>query len=196
MRSVTQARTTRRRLVGGTVLLGTAAALSATDASTAAGSGRGAESQMVASMQEAEKVGEATMPSWTFVVLTYQDPYAQPLLSPKEPEAGKRYIGAQVEIRNDSDRPLAVSPGQIRLRDSDALEYVSGLAVGSDPRLFDVNMSPGERVRGWVWYVVPEAAQAVEIFYVPAAPQLRVEVAPTAAEPEATPTDSDDGTGG
>ena len=116
------------------------------------------------------------MPDWRFIVVTYEDPYSREMLQPQEPEPGKRYIAAEVEVRNNSDRPLAVAPGQIRLRDADAVDYTNSGLVGSDPRLYDVNMLPGERVRGWVWYGVAEGVQPVELVYVPAAPQLRVDV--------------------
>ncbi len=116
------------------------------------------------------------MPDWRFVVVTYEDPNSREMLQPQEPEAGKRYIAAEVEIRNDSDRRLAVSAGQIRLRDAEAIDYTNSGLVGSDPRLYDVNMLPGERVRGWVWYGVAEDVQPVELVYVPTAPQLGVDV--------------------
>jgi len=139
------------------------------------------------SRQEAtpSAVGEAMMPEWRFVVHTYQDPYPKQLLQPQEPEAGKRYVGAEVEIRNDSDRPLSISPGQIRLRDAESVDFSSSGVVGSDPRLYDINMLPGERVRGWVWFGMPEEITAAELVYIPSAPQLRVAVgAGTEAESE------------
>ncbi len=158
-------RSTRRRFVGGAALAGALPGL-----------GRAANAR--ATWQEATPtvVGEAEMPEWRFVVIAYQDPYPGTMLQPQQPEAGTRYVGAEVEIRNESQRPLAISPAQIRLRDADAVDYGSGGIVGSDPRLFDVNMLPGERVRGWVWFGVPEAAVATELVFVPSAPQLRVEV--------------------
>ena len=119
---------------------------------------------------------EAAMPVWRFVVVAYEDPYSKKMLLPQEPEQGKRYIGIEVEIRNHSDRPLAVSPGQVRLRDAEATDYTNGGMVGSDPRLYDVNMLPGERVRGWVWFGVPEAFSRPCLVYVPAAPHLLVDV--------------------
>ena len=121
------------------------------------------------------------MPDWRFVVVTYEDPYTKEMHQPQEPEEGMRYIGAEVEIRNDSDRPLAVSPGQVRLRDVEATDYTNGGMVGSDPRLYDVNMLPGERVRGWVWFGVAEDVQPSQLVYVPAAPQLLVGVTPVSS---------------
>ncbi len=81
-----------------------------------------------------------------------------------------------MEIRNDSDQPLAGSPGQVRLRDVEATDYTNGAMVVSDPRLFNVKMLPGERARGWVWFGVAEDAQPSHLVYVPAAPQLLVGV--------------------
>jgi len=124
----------------------------------------------------AATTAEVGMPDWRFVMVTYEDPYSREMLQPQEPEAGKRYIAAEVKIRNGSDRPLAVSPGQIRLRDAEAIDYTNSGLVGSDPRLYDVNMLLGERVRGWMWNGVAESVQPVELVYVPTASQLRVDV--------------------
>ncbi len=167
MRTGLKIRSTRRRFVGGVAAAGAAPIL-----------GRDGLELAAKSRQEAtpEAVGEAVMPEWRFVVLAYQDPYSGALLQPQEPEAGKRYVGAEVEIRNDSERPLAINPGQIRLRDAEAVDFSSSGVVGSDPRLYDVNMLPGERVRGWVWFGVPEEITAGELIYIPSAPQLRVAV--------------------
>lgn len=159
-------RSTRRRFVGTAAI---AAAVPAVDGGTMA---RAAWQEATPSAGSAE----AGMPDWRFVVVAYEDPYSKEMLQPQEPEQGKRYIGVEVEVRNDSDRPLAVSPGQVRLRDANAIDFTNGGMVGSDPRLYDVNMLPGERVRGWVWFGVAEDVQPAHLVYVPAAPQLLVDV--------------------
>ena len=159
-------RSTRRRFVGTAAAVAT---IPAVDGGTIAR----------AALQEATpaaETAEAGMPDWRFMVVAYEDPYSREMLLPQEPEQGKRYIGAEVEVRNNSDLPLAISPGQIRLRDAEATDYTNTGFIGSDPRLYDVNMLPGERVRGWVWFGVAEAVQPVQLVYVPAAPQLKVDV--------------------
>ena len=117
---------------------------------------------------------EATMPSWTLVVHTVQNPYAGTLVSPAEPNPDMRYIGIDVEVRNDSDRPLSVSVSNFRLLSADGTDYPAGGAAGSDPRLFDVNMMPTERVRGWIYCVVPNETVLSNLVYIPPAPQILV----------------------
>lgn len=72
--------------------------------------------------------------------------------------------------------------------DADGFEYSSGAVAGSEPLLPSLNMLAGDRVRGWVWYAVPEAAQVVELAYVAPPPRLAVSLSDT-GEPdeEATP---------
>lgn len=136
---------------------------------------RGSASARSAFMQDEQPlVGEVASPSWVFVINTLQDPYAGEVIRPEEPEPGTRYVGAEVEIRNDSQEPLNFTPGSVRLLDDAGFEYVSGSVAGSEPLLPSLNMSPGDRIRGWVWYAVPEAAQLVEIVYVAPSPRLAV----------------------
>lgn len=119
-------------------------------------------------------VGKMTSPSWVFVVHALQDPYAGEDIRPEEPVPGTRYVGAEVAIRNDSQEPLNVSSSSVRLLDNAGFEYVSGSVVGSEPLLPSVNMSPGDRIRGWVWYAVPEAGQLMEIVHIAPSPRLAV----------------------
>lgn len=157
---------TRRTFLGSTLL--------ATASASLLGPSLFAPAPAAAFQDEPALLGEVATPSWVFVVHRLQDPYAGEVIRPAEPEAGTRYVGAEVEIRNDSAHPLNFAPGGVRLQDSESFEYVFGTVSGSDPLLPTVNMLPGERLRGWVWYVVPEAAQLVELVYVAPAPRLVV----------------------
>ncbi len=124
-------------------------------------------------------VGQAGAPAWRFAVLTFQDPYRGTLQEPKEPQAGMRYVGAEVEIDNGSDLPLNYFSSDIRLNDDTGLEYRAGSTTGAEPRLRSRNLSPGERARGWVWFAVPEGATLTRVTYVAPAPEFRVELPPT-----------------
>jgi hypothetical protein len=122
-------------------------------------------------------VGQAEMPQWVFTVQAFQDPYAGELTRPAEPEPGIRYIGAEVVIENQSDQPLDFATSDVRLRDEQGVEYAASSAViGAEPKLVSQNLPDGERTRGWVWFAVPEGSAITELRFVPASPQLRVEL--------------------
>jgi len=170
---------TRRRFFGQTIASATTLALG-TQTATAF--------QTLAAMQEESLGGEATSPTWVFVLHSLQDPYAGEIVRPEEQAPGTRYLGADVEIRNESGEPLNFAPGGVRLVDADGFEYTSGAVAGSEPLLPSLNMLSGDRVRGWVWYAVPEAAQVVELAYVAPPPRLAVRLSPGSERDEgATP---------
>jgi hypothetical protein len=122
-------------------------------------------------------VGEAGMPEWTFTVLAYQDPYAGSVRSPDEQQPGVRYIGAEVVFDNASNQPLNVVSTDIRVRTSDGTEYPAGGMTGAEPKLNSQNVPPGEQARGWVWFVVPEDVEIVEIYFAAPRPRLQVPLA-------------------
>jgi len=157
---------TRRTLLGTTLITVAGASV--------LGTRRSASARSAVIQDDQPLVGEMASPSWVFVVHALQDPYAGEVIRPEEPEPGTRYVGAEVEIRNDSQDPLNFSSSGVRLLDDAGFEYVSGSVAGSEPLLPSLNMSPGDRVRGWVWYAVPEAGQLVEIVYVAPSPRLAV----------------------
>jgi hypothetical protein len=113
-------------------------------------------------------------PAWSFALHAVQDPYGGQMQVPQAPPAGTRYVAAEVEVINDSDQALNFTPVEIRLRDQAGTDYRGGAAIGAEPMISPRNLNPGERSRGWVWFIVPVATQAVEIVYVAPGPQYRV----------------------
>lgn len=114
------------------------------------------------------------LPAWFFAVHAVQDPYPGAMQAPATLPPGTRIVAAEVEVINDADQALNFTPVEIRLRDGGGVEYRGGGAIGVEPMIGPRNLNPGERSRGWVWFVLPEAAQPVEIAYVAPAPQFRV----------------------
>lgn len=115
-----------------------------------------------------------TAPQWVFELHQVQDPYAGTMQIPPEVPTGQRVLAVAVEVTNDSDQPLNFTPLDVRMRDAAGVEYRGGAAIGAEPTINPRNLNPGERSRGWVWYVVPEATDPAEIVYVAPPPQLRV----------------------
>jgi hypothetical protein len=103
-----------------------------------------------------------------------QDPYAGEIQAPPEPPAGTRYVATEVEIVNDSDQSLNVTPLDVRLRDEAGVEYRGGGAIGAEPTINPRSLNPGELSRGWAWFIVPAEAVLVEVVYVAPTPQFRV----------------------
>ena len=162
-------RPNRRTLIG-TALLGP---IATTLAAPSTSSGR-----FVALQEAATPLGEVTAPPWVFIVYVLQDPYTGTVLRPAEPMAGMRYIGAEVEVRNDSQDPLNVTSSSVRIRDTDGYEYIPGTVAGSEPLLANLNLGTSERIRGWIWFAVPEASVLDDIAFLAPSPRLTLPLTP------------------
>ena len=137
----------------------------------------------------------APVPDWRFVVHEMQDPYGGVLTNPAAPAPGVRYVGFDVEVVNASDQPLTVPGNAVVLWDDEGFTYRSGAVAGSEPPLPAWTLHGGERVRGWVWFGVPEGTTLSEILLVASAPELRLRLGldgvpslPGTPSPTATPT--------
>jgi multidrug efflux pump subunit AcrA (membrane-fusion protein) len=117
---------------------------------------------------------QVDMPAWAFVLHSMQDPYLDKLTFPAEIPAGNHVIRAEVSIINDSDQPLNFQSSSVRLLDADGVEYSAGSAQGREPRLVSQALPGGERSRGSVWFIVPDAAEVVEVKFYGPTPQFRV----------------------
>ena len=140
------------------------------------------QSPVPARHQGAEPLVTGTMPNWSIAVHAYQNPYQGTISTPKELDPTKRYIGAEIEVINDSDRPLAVVASQFRLRGNDSVNYPSGGFSGKEPRITDMNTLPGERQRGWVYFTVPVEVEILQLVYSPSDPQIYMDVPAASAD--------------
>lgn len=130
-----------------------------------------------ATQQSDEPIARVESPAWSFVLHELQDPYDGEIQAPEEPPPGTRYVATEVEIINDADQALNFTPLDIRLRDEAGVEYRGGVAIGAEPTINPRSLNPGERSRGWTWFIVPEDVQLVEAVYVAPPPQFRVPLA-------------------
>lgn len=119
-------------------------------------------------------VGEAETPVWRFVVHAFEDPYLGKLIFPSQVPDGNRVVRADVEIINASDQPLNFQTPNVHLLDADGIEYPAGNAQGTSPKIVSQVLNADARTRGSVWFVVPSAADLVEIKYFGPSPQLHV----------------------
>ena len=116
----------------------------------------------------------AGAPAWTFAAHTVQDPYPGTMQVPAGIPTGSRVLAIEIEVTNDANQALNFTPIDVRLRDDTGQEYRGGAAIGTEPMISPRNLNPGERSRGWVWFIVPEATIPVEIVYVAPQPQFRI----------------------
>jgi len=115
-------------------------------------------------------------PAWSFRLVTLQDPHEETLQVPQELPEGSRVVAIEVEVVNDSDQALNFTPIDVRLRDRGGSEFRGGAAIGTEPMINPRNLNPGERSRGWVWFIVPEETELAEVVYIAPQPQFRVAV--------------------
>lgn len=122
----------------------------------------------------ADAIVETTMPDWRFSLVEFQRAYQGTISRPEDIPDGLTIVGCQVILTNLSDQPMEIAVRDIRLRDSEGIEYQAGEFTGEEPRVVSQNLPEGERTRGWVWYGIPEAHQPVSIVFIPPRPVLRI----------------------
>ena len=82
-----------------------------------------------------------------------------------DPVEGKKLIAVDVVIANVSgDKPADTNPLGATLVDTEGFVYDAELG-GVDGQLDMVDLNPGERIRGWIAFEVPEEAVAASIRY-------------------------------
>ena len=76
----------------------------------------------------------------------------------------QRYIAAEVLLENRTAESFLYAGSQFRLKDSDDFEYTGDLDY-RQPGLELGTMVPGERVRGFLSFVVPKEAAGLSLIY-------------------------------
>ncbi len=92
--------------------------------------------------------------------LTVEDP-TTPGMFYKATE-GKKLVAVEIIVGNLSDEPLSVNPLNATLLDSEGFVYEPELA-GRDGQIATVDLSYGEKVRGWIAFEMPEDALPASI---------------------------------
>jgi hypothetical protein len=123
---------------------------------------------------DADAAARVEAPRWAFQVQEVQDPYTGTLQVPQDAPAGSRVVAIEIEVTNDADQSLNFTPIDVRLRDMNGTEHRGGAAIGAEPMINPRNLNPGERSRGWVWFIIPLDTVLAEVVYVAPQPQFRV----------------------
>lgn len=105
----------------------------------------------------------ATQAGYSLVAFSVQDPALSPGLF-YEAQPGTRLIAVEFAVGNVSAETFSSNVLNAVLTDSDGLLYgAENGGVDNQMELLDVN--PGEVVRGWVGFVIPDNATAAKLKY-------------------------------
>jgi len=83
-----------------------------------------------------------------------------------QPQPGSRLVAVEVIVSNAGSETVSVNPLYTSLVDVDGFVYEAELAA-RDGQIDTLDLAPGERVRGWVAFTIPENAQPAGIRYAP-----------------------------
>lgn len=81
-----------------------------------------------------------------------------------EPQPGTRLVAVEIIVSNAGAETVSVNPLYTSLVDADGFLYEAELAA-RDGQIDALDLAPGERVRGWVAFTIPESAQPAGIRY-------------------------------
>jgi hypothetical protein len=115
-----------------------------------------------------------------------------------EPAEGRKLVAVQIVVGNEDAQPFTVNPLSAYLIDAGGYVYTAELG-GRAEQLELVDLGPGERVRGWVSFEIPEGSLPARIKYqMTGFPLIELYAGLGASEsqsenPEAVETVSDDG---
>jgi len=94
--------------------------------------------------------------------ITVEDPTTPGMFY--KPESGKKLAAVEIIVGNVSGEALSVNPLNATLLDSEGFTYQPELA-GREGQIMTVDLSPGEKARGWIAFEVPEGATVASIKY-------------------------------
>jgi hypothetical protein len=97
------------------------------------------------------------------VLGVYDEPDAE-LRNILDVNEDQRYIAAEILLENRTDESFFYGGSQFRLKDRDDFEYVGTLDY-RQPGIGLGTIVPGERIRGFLSYIVPRDAAGISLIY-------------------------------
>ncbi len=82
----------------------------------------------------------------------------------ESPATGKRYVAVEVTIENRSDETLRYAPDDFQVTDSAGRAYPA-VEGGVDPAITLGELAPGDAIRGWISFEVPEDVEPDRFVY-------------------------------
>jgi hypothetical protein len=92
--------------------------------------------------------------------VTLEDPATPGMFYDVQP--GTRLVAVEIVVSNAGAETVSVNPLYTSLVDADGFVYEAELAA-RDGQIDTMDLAPGERVRGWVAFTIPEGAQPAGI---------------------------------
>lgn len=112
---------------------------------------------------ESEFLGDAALNfGYALTAISVADP-AEPGIFYSS-EAGKKLVSLEIILSNLSGETLSANPLNATLVDGEGFVYDVELA-GVDRQMNALSLSPGEQVRGWVGFQIPDGSVAASIKY-------------------------------
>lgn len=99
---------------------------------------------------------------YSLVALQVEDPAPGGVLF--TPVEGKKLVGVEVIIANVADDPITINALDSTLIDTEGFAYEAEI-FGRDDMVELVELNAGERVRGWLSFVIPEEATPDRVRY-------------------------------
>ena len=99
---------------------------------------------------------------YSLTAVTLEDPAPHGIIY--SPAEGTKLVAIEVVIGNVSGEKITVNALNSTLLDTEGFTYQAELA-GRDGQIILVDLAPGERVKGWVAFEIPEASEADIIKY-------------------------------
>ena len=82
-----------------------------------------------------------------------------------KPEAGNRFVGVDVTLRNVGSEEFSTNSLYFYLRGSDGRDYQIDFVGVPEPRLSLRDLPPGEDTRGWITFELPSNVQVVRLTF-------------------------------
>ncbi len=101
--------------------------------------------------------------AYTLEGVAVDDPAAPGSLYEAEP--GKKLVGVEVIISNVSGNEAETNPLYATLVDADGFNYRPDLGSLGKGQIEMVTLKPGDKVRGWIGFKIPDAAKPASIKY-------------------------------
>ena len=106
-------------------------------------------------------LGDIVVQSDYFIsAVQVEDPATPGLLY--QAEAGKRLVAVEIIVGNLSGTKLSVNPLNTTLLDSEGFTYQADLGA-RDGQISTLELGAGEKLRGWIAFQIPEAAQLASL---------------------------------
>ena len=94
-----------------------------------------------------------------------ENPYVESSIY-SQPDSGNKYVAVEVTYENETNDSISYNVYDWLLSDSDGYTYDQ--AWGSkEPDLSSGDLNPGEKVRGWVTFEVPDTSDQYSIKFTP-----------------------------